>query len=154
MRRKEREVLDPEFGRQVLREAQEMYVAFNTGEAPYLLPVNHVLCGDYLYFHCAVAGRKLELMGKDPRVGFSTAVDIRVENTTTRYRSVCGTGIATWIDDPQLKHEVLRAIAERFQAPCSFPVPEEKFARTGVVRIEIQTLTAKHSRSGEGPRTV
>jgi len=155
MRRKEREVVEPEFAHQVLRDAQELYLAFNSGdEAPYVLAVNHVLYENSLYFHCATEGRKLDLLRQDPRVGFFTAADARVEGTTTRYRSVCGTGRAFWVEDPEAKGEVLLAIAQRFKAPCSFPVPEEKMARTGVVRIDIETLTAKHSRSGEGPRTV
>ncbi|HJV66145.1 MAG TPA: pyridoxamine 5'-phosphate oxidase family protein [Geomonas sp.] len=154
MRRTEREVLDVEFMHQVLRDAGEIYIAFNTGGAPYVLPVNHVFHNGCIFFHCASGGRKLDLMNCDARVGFSTAVDIRVEGTTTRYRSVCGTGIASLVEDPAVKDEVLRAVAERFQAPCQFPVSPEIFARTGIVCIRTETLTGKHSRPGEGPRPV
>lgn len=154
MRRTEREITDPEFMHGVLRDAGELYIGINTGETPYVLPVNHVLHDGCIYFHCATEGRKLELLRADARVGFSTAVDIRVEGTTTRYRSVCGTGVASMVKDEALKEEVLRAIAARFQAPCVFPTPPAKFAATGIVRIRIETLTGKHSRPGEPPRTV
>lgn len=154
MRRSEREMSDPEFMHQVLRDATEMYIAMNTGEAPYVLPVNYVFHEGCIYFHCAPEGRKLDLLQADPRVGFTAAVDIRVERTTTRYRSVCGTGITEMVDDPAVKDEVLRAFAARYSAPCVFPVSPEKFAHTRIVRIRIETLTGKHSRSGEGPRPV
>ncbi|HJV36900.1 pyridoxamine 5'-phosphate oxidase family protein [Geomonas sp.] len=154
MRRAEREVLETEFMHQVLHEADELFLAMNTGDAPYVLPVNHVLYKGDLFFHCATEGRKLELMKSDARVGFSTAVDIRVVGTTTRYRSVCGTGTASEVEDPVLKDEVLRAIAARFKAPCQFPVPPDVFARTGLVCIRIESLTGKHSREGEGPRAI
>lgn len=154
MRRTEREILNPEFMHQVLRDATEMYIALNSGEAPYVLPVNYVFHNGCIYFHCAPEGRKLDLLRMDPRVGFSTAVDIRVEKTTTRYRSVCGRGIGELVDDPTLKDEVLRAFAARYNAPCVFPVSAEKFAYTRIVSIRIESLTGKYSRLDEGPRPV
>lgn len=154
MRRTEREILDPEFMHQVLRDATEIYIALNTGEAPYVLPVNFIFHSGSIYFHCALEGRKLDLLRADPRVGFSAAVDIRVEKTTTRYRSVCGTGTSELVDDPVLKNEVLQAFASRYNAPCVFPVSAAKFANTGIVRIHVEALTGKHSRPDEGPRPV
>jgi nitroimidazol reductase NimA-like FMN-containing flavoprotein (pyridoxamine 5'-phosphate oxidase superfamily) len=74
-------------------------------------------------------------------------VDIRVEKTTTRYRSVCGTGLATLVEDDTLKIEVLKALATKYNAPCTFPVPERTLAGTRVVRISIESVTGKHSRS-------
>ncbi|WP_168205953.1 pyridoxamine 5'-phosphate oxidase family protein [Geobacter sp. FeAm09] len=154
MRRTEREISDPASMQQVLRDATEMYIALNSGETPYVLPVNYVYHNGCIYFHCALEGRKLDLLRADPRIGFSTAVDVRVEKTTTRYRSVCGTGVGELVDDPALKDEVLRVFAARYNAPCVFPVSAEKFACTGIVCIRIETLTGKHSRPGEGPRPV
>ena len=92
MRRTEREITDRAFMDQVLEDALEMYVAWNTPASPYVIPLNYVYYKDCLFFHCALEGRKLELLRSDPRVGFTTAVDIAVDGTTTRYRCVCGTG--------------------------------------------------------------
>ena len=150
MRRTEREILDPEFMHQVLHGAQEIYIAINSDDAPYVLPVNYVFYNGGIYFHCALEGRKLELLRADDRVGFSTAVDIKVENTTTRYRSICGSGTAEFVTDPTLKNEVLKAFAARYKAPCIFPVSEQTFAHTGVVCIHIEKLTGKYSHPGEG----
>ena len=152
MRRTEREILDLNFMQQVLQDAQEIYIALNSGDAPYVLPVNYVFHNGCIYFHCALEGRKLELMRTDARIGFSTAVDIQVENTTTRYRSICGSGTTELVTDATLKNEVLKAFAARYKAPCIFPVSEEKFAHTGVVCIRIEKLTGKYSHPGEGPR--
>ncbi len=152
MRRTEREILDLDFMHQVLEDAQEMYIAVNSGEAPYVLPVNHVFHNGCIFFHCALEGRKLDLLREDSRVGFSTAVDIKVEKTTTRYRSVCGSGVAELVDDPIQKNEVLQALAVRYKAPCVFPISAQKFAHTGVVCIRIEKLTGKYSRPSEGSR--
>ena len=152
MRRTEREVTDIDFMHQVLTDAGELYIAMNAEGAPYVLPVNHVFYDGCLYFHCAAEGRKLDLLRADPRVAFTAAVDIQVEKTTTRYRSVCGTGLADIVQDADLKNAVLKAVAVKFKAPCFFPVSPQKFAITAIVRIRIETLTGKHSRPSEGPR--
>lgn len=152
MRRTEREMLDREFMHQVLRDASEIYVAMNAEGAPYVLPLNFVFHDDCIFFHCAREGRKWDLLKADPRVAFTAAVDIQVEKTTTRYRSVCGTGKAEFVEDPDRTNAVLKAFAARFKAPCVFPVSEQKFAITGMVCIHIVSLTGKYSRSGEGKR--
>jgi len=150
-------MLDPQFIHTVLQDAGEIYLALNTPNAPnagapYVLPVNHIFHEGCIYFHCATEGRKLDLLRGDPRIGFSTAVDIAVEGTTTRYRSVCGTGVAEIVSDDAEKNSILRAIAVRFKAPCHFPVSAEKFAATAIVRIRIESMTGKYSHSGEGKR--
>lgn len=147
MRRKDREITDPTAMHEILRDADVVSMAFNTGEFPYVLPFNFVLYGDSIFIHCAPEGRKLDLVGRDPRVGFCAAVDIRVENTTTRYRSVCGTGIATLVDDDTLKVETLKALAAKYKAPCAFPLPERTLAATRVVRVRIESIRGKQSRS-------
>ena len=154
MRRSEREVRDTAFMHQVLRDAGEIYLSWNTDGAPYVLPVNFVYYEGSIYFHCAPEGRKMDLLLADARVGFATAVDIAVEKTTTRYRSVCGYGTATVVQDDTLKNDVLKAFAARFKAPCVFPVSPQKFALTRIVRIDIEALTGKYSHPGEGQRPV
>jgi len=144
-------MLDPEFMHTVLQDAGEIYLALNAPNAtPYVLPINHVFHEGCIYFHCATEGHKLDLLRADPRIGFSTAVDIAVEGTTTRYRSVCGTGVAEIVNDDAEKNSVLKAIAARFKAPCQFPVSAEQFAATCIVRIRIESMTGKHSRRGDG----
>lgn len=152
MRRTEREVHDAAAIRQMLEDAGELYIALNTDAAPYIFAVNHVCVDDAVYFHCAVEGRKLDLMRADARVGFFSATDIYIEGTTTRYRSVYGTGTASVVTDDATRDRVLKALAQRFKVPCVFPVSAQKMAITLIVRIDICTLTGKHSRSAEGKR--
>ncbi len=154
MRRSEREITDPKFMHAVLEDTGELYIALNTEEAPYLFCVNHFFHDGELYFHCAPEGRKLDLMRRDPRVGFFTAADITVDGTTTRYRSVYGTGIMEPVRDADLKAAALTSLAKKFHAPCKFPVSEEKFAYTMLIHIRIEAMTCKYSRREEGPRTV
>lgn len=139
---------------QVLRDAEVIWLAWNAEGAPYMVPVNFIFYEGCIYFHCAPEGRKMDLLRADPRVSFSTALDIAVEKTTTRYRSVCGHGTTTVIEDDAVKNDFLKAFAARFKAPCTFPVSPQKFALTRVLRIDIEEITGKHSHPGEGQRPV
>jgi len=123
-----REITDPSFMHDALREADVVSLVFNTGEFPYVLQFNFVLYGDSIFIHGAPESRKLELIERDSRAGLCAAVDIRVEKTTTRYRSVCGIGLATLVEDDTLKIEALKALAAKYN---------------------IESITGKHSRSTE-----
>ncbi|MDR1776720.1 MAG: pyridoxamine 5'-phosphate oxidase family protein [Desulfovibrio sp.] len=149
MRRTEREMTNPDFMFRVLEDADVVYIAMNASGCPYLLPFNFVLHEKALFIHCAHEGRKWDLLRADPHVAFATAVDIRVEKTTTRYRSVAGTGIASRVEDSDLKDTVLRALAKKFNAPCAFPLLKKEFDRTALIRVSIETMTGKHSRPEE-----
>ena len=152
MRRAERQIVDTEFMHQVLYDAEVIYVAMNDGDIPYVLPFNFVFHEGSIFIHCAKEGHKWDLLHKDGRVAFSTAIDVAVEKTTTRYRSVAGTGLVTFVDEAELKNAVLMVLAKRFKAPCKFPVSEQKFHCTGILKIDILTLYGKYSHPAEGPR--
>ena len=73
MRRKDKE-RDAAFAWQVLRDATYATLAMTDSDgAPYCVPVNHVAdeAGNAVYFHCAGAGRKWDILTKEPPVCLS-----------------------------------------------------------------------------------
>ncbi len=145
MRRKNLERRDPEFIGHVLHRAEDIYVAFSTQDAPYVVPVNFVYVNDKIYFHSALEGRKLECIKENPKVGFSTAVDVVViqEDATTYYNSIIGTGSAHIVEDATEKGLVLDALAKRFDAPCEQPATQKMIAKTCVVCITVESICGK-----------
>ena len=146
MRRKDRERSDAPFVQHVLSTADELYVAFATEGAPYVIPLNFVYDTDKIYIHCATEGRKLTLIERQPLVGFTTACEVEIlrERSTTRYSSICGTGRARYVTDPVEKQEALRLLALRYNAHCQIPTPEPLLQRTGVICIEVIEITGKY----------
>ena len=148
MGRQDRFRHDQGFLEGVLNEAEDIMLAFCDGDnAPYVIPVNHVLIGKALYFHTDLAGRKMDLIRKNPRVGFSTAVDARIipEKSTTSFRSICGTGTASIVEGMDEKRTALDGISLRFQSRCPRPAPEAMLNRVAIVRIDIETLVGKYA---------
>lgn len=105
-----------------------------------------------LYFHCAKEGTKLDLLRREPFVGFSAANMLRVFNKgaapcgyTADYESVCGTGVATIVrSDAERLHglKVLMAhyTGETFSDADFLP---RILALTEVVKIEVRSWTCK-----------
>ena len=121
-------------------------MAFQTGDFPYVLPFNHVWLDGRIYIHCAFAGRKIDVLRRDARVGFSTAVDVRIirERSTTHFRSLCGTGRVSEVTDTEEKRRALDAISLRFDARCPRPAPDAALARVNILRIDVESLTCRH----------
>lgn len=151
MRRKERECNDPAFFARMFKEAEVITLAFQSEEAPYVIPVNFVFFNGALYFHCAVEGRKLECLKRSPVIGFSIheILSIDREKATTRYKCICGTGTASCVADIKEKSAVLTALAEKYGSQCTFPIPEKRLQITEVVKITILSLSGKSNPTQE-----
>ena len=68
MRRSDR-ARDRSFAFDVIDRCGHGVAALSTGgEGPYCIPLSLVRVGDDLFFHCALEGRKLDLLRRDPRV--------------------------------------------------------------------------------------
>jgi len=147
MRLKKRECDDPSFFDEVFSKAQELFLALNSEDFPYLIPLNFSRSGSSIYVHCALEGRKLDLIRRDDRVSFSLIADVEIDlpKATTYYKSVCGTGRAVIVEDPAEKGLALDSIAERYNALCPRPAPQRNIERVGIIRIDILSLTGKRA---------
>ena len=123
MRRKDREVTDLEGIRSIVGRCKTCHVAMLDGETPYVLPLSFgyelrdgVLT---LYFHSAKAGRKLDVLRRNNRVGFSMCREgepVLGENPCNSgyyYESVLGLGTVAFVDDATEKCCALSLLMER-----------------------------------------
>lgn len=114
---------------------------------PYCLTLNYAYVDDRIYIHCAPVGHKLDCILKNPYVAFTMAVDLKIDckNSTEYYKSVCGTGMATIVEEKGEKQLALDSIARKYNALCAVPATERDIARTAIIRIDIASLFGKHS---------
>jgi len=149
MRRKDRE-RDREFGLKVIDECEYGTVAIQ-GEQPYCLPLSLVRVGEDLYFHCALEGKKLDLLRKNNAVWVSfVGENVAAEDDfTTYFRSAMVRGTATAVTDEAEKIAALRALCEKL-TPAHMPAfageVARSFAVTGIWKIHMDEITAKEKR--------
>lgn len=158
MRRKDREVKNPEEIRKILEGCKVCRLALVDEGAPYIVPMN--MACDYdgeklvLYFHCAKEGKKLELIRKNPKVGFEMDKEIAlVEGDTPcqysyRFASVIGKGTAEIIEDEQEKVKALTKVMKH-QSGKDFDDFEKNpklLKAVAVIRVTAEEYTCKQNR--------
>ncbi len=126
------------------------FATINGDGSPYVVAVNYVYHSGKIYFHCALKGKKLDNIGRDPRVCFETHIIERMvmaekaDDVSVRYRSVIINGRAKLINDPKLKEEALVALSAKYTKGHDVTPPSaECTTHTGVVEIEIYKMTGK-----------
>ena len=150
MRRGEKEIkARPEIDA-ILREARVLRLGLVDGLEPYVVPLSFGYDGEALYFHCATAGRKLDLLQRNPLVCFEVdELDRVVEGTEAcrwgvAYRSVIGTGRAVVLGEREEKRKGLEILMRQYSAR-EHNFDDREMNRTCVVRIDILSVSGKKS---------
>jgi nitroimidazol reductase NimA-like FMN-containing flavoprotein (pyridoxamine 5'-phosphate oxidase superfamily) len=141
----DRDVID-----HIIRRATVCRIAMCDEGRPYVVPVSFGYEDGTLYFHSSAEGRKVDILWKNNAVCVEFDVDreiVKAEGACqwdVNYRSVIGFGWAFFVDDEQEKRRALDAIVAHYGGdPQDYP--QATLKKTTVVRIEIQSATAKVS---------
>lgn len=149
VRRKEREITDPNEMRQILKATKYVTVALCRDNEPYLVSLSHGYDSERncLYFHCAPEGKKLVYAQGNNRVWGQAVLDFGVtDECDYAYASVHFQGTLSLIDDLDEKWHAMRTLVHQVSLN-----PEEKLAkikpeklqRTTMGRIDITYLSGK-----------
>ena len=121
------------------------------GDMPYVIPLNFVVEGDCLYFHCATKGKKIEILNKNKNVCFEMDINARVIASGTpcawgmKYASVIGYGRAFFVNDHEEKIKALNLLMEKYAGQGDYTYPENIVRKTMIVGVKIDKLTGKKS---------
>lgn len=157
MRRKDREVKDLDGIFDIVRRCNVVHLGMVDNGKPYVVALNfgYEREGDVLilYLHCAMEGRKIDILLNNPNVYFQMdCVNEFIEGTSERpcsycwrYDSVMGCGQVEFVEDIQKKtHALNRLIQHVGKTDEIFSFPPASFARTRVLRIRSNDIIGKH----------
>ncbi len=150
MRRKEREIKDAVIIHQILSKSSVCRLAIHDEPFPYIVPMNYGYKGGALFFHCALEGKKLELIKNNNKVGFEIEYDSEVIHDvisckwTTRYRSVIGTGEVEIISDNEEKKFGFDAIMQQ-HGKFDNVYNEAALKKALVLKLKIISYSAKQA---------
>jgi len=118
-----------------------------TDGTPYAVPLSLVRTDvNTFYFHCAMEGKKLDILRKNPRVCLSAVTKCKPTvgpkdgSFTLEFKSAIAFGVAEEVTDDAEKIEALRAICERFlphHMDAFNSSIERSLGRTAVVKITL-----------------
>jgi hypothetical protein len=148
MRRAEREIAEQAEVEAILERAPVLTLALRDEPAPYVIPVSFGYEQGTLYVHSAPRGSKLELIARDPHVGFSAHADYALVrgdaacDCGVRASSVAGTGVARLVTDEREKLRGLDAIMRHYGEGRP-AYRQETLARTCLIAIAVRTVRGK-----------
>jgi Predicted flavin-nucleotide-binding protein len=147
LRRKDRQ-LSAQAANELLAQGKICHLALAAHDEPYLVTMNYGYRDTTLYFHCAGAGKKLELLRQNSRVCFTVVADTKLVASekacdyTMKYRSVVGYGTARLVEGHEEKSRALDVIMAQY-APGEFEYSQPCLAATTVFVVDIESMTAK-----------
>lgn len=151
MRRKDKEIEDKELIEVILRRASICRIALSENDVPYIVPLCFGHKDNFLYFHSAKEGRKIDMIRKNNNVCFEIEIDTELVaaenpcNWSMKYYSIIGFGKAFLVEDTEEKREALDIIAEHYSGKSSSEFPETALHNVAVIKVKIETMTGKKS---------
>lgn len=151
MRRQDRELTDRSYLEAILDKSDVLHLGLWDGKEVYVVPLNFVRIGESLYFHSALEGRKIDILGSNPRVCFEVTGEHHIErgsggaDCTTRYESVIGWGTVQFVSDFNEKNAILCELNKKFESAAD-KLPEHVVDKTAVIKIKIDEMTGKSNK--------
>lgn len=149
MRKKEYEITDFSEIEEILNRAGVCRLGLADGAAPYIVPMNFGYRDRALYFHTGHAGKKIDILRKNPSVCFEVEIDAAVIPSDTAcgwgmaYRSVVGTGTARFIGDAAGKKEALDIIMAHYDNSREWEYREASFEKACIIKVIIESVTGR-----------
>ena len=151
MRKKEREIRDKSGIESIIKRATVCRIALSEDNVPYVVPLNFGYKDNFLYFHSAKEGRKIDMIRKNNTVCFEIDIDSKLIEAerpcdwSTEYYSIIGFGEAFLVEDLEEKREALDIIMEHYSGKSSFEYPEKIINNLAVIKVRIESMTGKKS---------
>jgi len=153
MRRKDREVTDPDRIRKIIDACHCCRLGLADKGRAYIVPLSFGYTergGNYtFYFHGARSGRKIDLMRKNPYVGFEMDTNYRLNEDeraceySARFQSVIGSGKVTFIEEISEKADALNVIMKHNTGREDWDFPEKTVQATCVFRLDVDEMACK-----------
>lgn len=148
MRRDDRQQ-DEQFARTLFEQCEYAVLSMvGPNREPYAIPVSPVLEGDYLYFHSANEGTKLDYIAQNPQVSLVCVgkTQLLPKSFSTNYESAIAFGAASRVTDSNEIRHALMLISKKY-APSNIDAApayiESAIHEVAVIRIHLENLTAK-----------
>ena len=156
MRRKDREVTNPAKIADIINRCTCCRIGFNDDGEVYIVPLNfgyEIKDNTYVfYFHGANVGRKIDLIRKNPKVGFEMETDFAVYaihgsdvacNYTARFQSIIGNGIISMVSDVEEKKLGLSLLMEHNTGKRGWNYDEKVINAVAVFKLEVTKMSCK-----------
>jgi len=148
MRRKDKEVTDKKVMLDIISKAQACYLGMSKDNMPYVIPINFGYFENTIYFHCALEGKKIDILQGNPNVCMVFNVDnmlvndIAQDDWTMYYKSVIAYGKVEFIMDIAERQSAINIMFHHYGGK-DYPLPKPVLEKTMFLKVEINKMTGK-----------
>jgi len=152
MRRSEKEITDSEIIRSVLIEGDICRLGLIDHGQAYIVPMNFGYEDNYIYFHSAGEGTKIDILKENPEVSFEIDIRHRIRENekacswSASYMSVMGSGRVDFILDQPGKVRALNVIMNKYSGRADWHYNDETVKKTTLFRLFIKEISCKESK--------
>ena len=153
MTKREQQITDPNQILHILDTAKVLHLGLAVNNEPYVVPMNYGYRMEdgklTLYLHSAVRGKKLDMVRANANVFFELECDLQPFEGRVPcqyglvYSSVMGRGKAHIVEDVEEKKQAM-SILMKTQTGKDFTFEDRLVTIVSVIRIDVETYTAKH----------
>ena len=153
MRRKDREVTDFNEIVKIIDACEIVRIGLSDGDYPYIVPLNfgYEVVDEqiYLYIHGAMAGRKYEMLQKNPHCSFEMDIALEmdcmedIKDVTMRYKSVMGKATAKFLEGEEKQRAIDDILMGRHEETKNFDYNRAAVARTAMIQLKVTEVSAK-----------
>lgn len=153
MRRNDREVTDYMKIENIISRCTCCRIGFQDEGEVYIVPLNfgYEAKGDtyVFYFHGAKEGRKIDLIGKNPIVGFEMDTNYALKEAdqacghSARFQSIIGNGVVSIVSETDEKKLGLSLIMEHNTGKQNWNFDEKMVNAVTVFKLEVAKMSCK-----------
>lgn len=153
MRREDREVTDPMKITEIISRCTCCRIGFNDDGEVYIVPLNfgyETKENTYVfYFHGANEGRKIDLIQKNPNVGFEMDTNYALNESSAacgysaRFQSIIGNGIVSIVSEIEEKKRGLSLLMEHNTMKSEWQFDEKMVNAVTVFKLVVTSLSCK-----------
>ncbi len=153
MRRTDREVTDPKRIADVISRCSCCRIGFYDDGEVYIVPLNfgyEIKDDTYiLYFHGAKEGRKIDLIQKNPHVGFEMDTDYALNEAdmacgySARFQSIIGNGIVNIVSELEEKKRGLSLLMEHNTGKREWNFDEKMLNAVAIFKLVVSKMSCK-----------
>lgn len=152
MSRQDRLVTDKETLIEIVKRGQVIHIGMHNGEDIYVIPMNYGYTWEKeeltFYLHGALQGKKIDLLKKNPGIGFEIDCDHELLEGklpcqfTFKFASVAGTGEAEILENPQEKIAAMEHLMAQY-SEREFEFNERLLSIVSVIRVRVKEFTGR-----------
>ncbi len=151
MRRKNKQINDPQLILDILKNSNIVRLAMIDHDIPYIVPLNYGYHNNALYIHCAKEGRKIDILRKNPYVCFEIEGKHKLEtgpkacNWTMKFQSLIGYGHVEILEKEKEKIAGLNILMRHFMGPEN-NYHTKHLDAIYILKISIENIVGKESK--------